>query len=49
VGYDRVMAYKFHEDYHGEIIAEVREPGLEPFIGYTIQPLISLKPPGFFS
>ncbi|CAD6256988.1 unnamed protein product [Miscanthus lutarioriparius] len=33
VGYDRVMAYKFHEDYHGEIIAEVREPGLEPFIG----------------
>ena len=33
MGYDRVMAYKFHEDYHGEIIAEVREPGLEPFIG----------------
>jgi phytochrome A len=33
VGYDRVMAYKFHEDYHGEIIAEVRKPGLEPFIG----------------
>ncbi|CAD6257558.1 unnamed protein product [Miscanthus lutarioriparius] len=33
VGYDRVMAYKFHEDYHGEIIAEVRKPGLEPYIG----------------
>jgi phytochrome A len=33
VGYDRVMAYKFHEHHHGEIIAEVREPGLEPYIG----------------
>jgi phytochrome A len=33
VGYDCVMAYKFHEDYHGEIIAVVRKPGLEPYIG----------------
>jgi phytochrome A len=33
VEYDRVMAYKFHEDYHGEIITEVREPDLEPYIG----------------
>ncbi|RLM69264.1 phytochrome A1 apoprotein [Panicum miliaceum] len=31
--YDRVMAYKFHEDYHGEVIAEITKPGLEPYIG----------------
>ncbi|KAG4913824.1 hypothetical protein JHK82_054411 [Glycine max] len=32
-GYDRVMAYKFHEDDHGEVIAEVKRPGLEPYLG----------------
>ncbi|KAJ1393316.1 Signal transduction histidine kinase, dimerization/phosphoacceptor domain [Sesbania bispinosa] len=32
-GYDRVMAYKFHEDDHGEVIAEVKKPGLEPYLG----------------
>ncbi|KAK7259055.1 hypothetical protein RIF29_24649 [Crotalaria pallida] len=34
-GYDRVMAYKFHEDDHGEVIAEVTKPGLEldPYLG----------------
>ncbi|KAL4370309.1 hypothetical protein AHAS_Ahas06G0052900 [Arachis hypogaea] len=32
-GYDRVMAYKFHEDDHGEVIAEVAKPGLEPYLG----------------
>ncbi|KAK7269498.1 hypothetical protein RIF29_22229 [Crotalaria pallida] len=32
-GYDRVMAYKFHEDDHGEVIAEITKPGLEPYLG----------------
>ena len=32
-GYDRVMAYRFGEDGHGEVIAEAREPQLEPFLG----------------
>ena len=33
IGYDRVMLYKFHEDDHGEVIAESKEDNLEPFIG----------------
>lgn len=32
-GYDRVMAYKFHEDEHGEVIAEIRRSDLEPYLG----------------
>ena len=32
-GYDRVMVYKFHEDEHGEVIAESRRPDLEPYLG----------------
>lgn len=32
-GYDRVMVYKFHEDEHGEVIAECRNPDLEPYLG----------------
>ncbi|KAL5582768.1 hypothetical protein UlMin_015210 [Ulmus minor] len=32
-GYDRVMAYKFHEDDHGEVIAEITKSGLEPYLG----------------
>lgn len=32
-GYDRVMAYKFHEDDHGEVIAEIRRSDLEPYLG----------------
>lgn len=32
-GYDRVMAYKFHDDDHGEVIAEITKPGLEPYLG----------------
>nr|P55141.1 RecName: Full=Phytochrome A [Petroselinum crispum]CAA53165.1 phytochrome A [Petroselinum crispum] len=32
-GYDRVMAYKFHDDDHGEVTAEVTKPGLEPYFG----------------
>ena len=30
-GYDRVMIYRFHPDWHGEIVAERTEPGL---VGY---------------
>jgi phytochrome A len=32
-GYDRVMAYKFHEDEHGEVFAEITKSGLEPYLG----------------
>ncbi|XP_021889944.1 phytochrome C-like [Carica papaya] len=32
-GYDRVMVYKFHEDEHGEVVAECRRPDLEPYCG----------------
>lgn len=32
-GYDRVMAYKFHEDEHGEVIAECQRSDLEPYLG----------------
>ncbi len=29
-GYDRVMVYRFHPDWSGEVIAEVRQPQAEP-------------------
>ncbi|CAI0470865.1 unnamed protein product [Linum tenue] len=32
-GYDRVMAYKFHDDDHGEVVSELTKPGLEPYLG----------------
>ncbi|KAF4361451.1 phytochrome B isoform X2 [Cannabis sativa] len=32
-GYDRVMVYKFHEDEHGEVVAESKRADLEPYIG----------------
>jgi diguanylate cyclase (GGDEF)-like protein/PAS domain S-box-containing protein len=32
-GFDRVMAYRFHEDGHGEVIAEARAAQLEPYLG----------------
>lgn len=32
IGYDRVMVYRFHEDDHGEVIAEVRNEDLEPLL-----------------
>ena len=32
-GYDRVMVYRFDEDWHGDVIAEVRRPGLESYLG----------------
>jgi chemotaxis family two-component system sensor kinase Cph1 len=33
IGYDRVMVYKFQEDDHGEVVAEVKNDELEPFFG----------------
>jgi light-regulated signal transduction histidine kinase (bacteriophytochrome) len=32
-GYDRVMVYRFDEEGHGEVYAEVKEPHLEAFLG----------------
>ncbi|XP_072984782.1 phytochrome B-like [Typha latifolia] len=32
-GYARVMVYKFHEDEHGEVVAESKRDDLEPYIG----------------
>ncbi|KAI5080573.1 hypothetical protein GOP47_0003756 [Adiantum capillus-veneris] len=32
-GYDRVMCYRFHEDEHGEVVAEIRKSDLEPYLG----------------
>jgi diguanylate cyclase (GGDEF)-like protein len=32
-GYDRVMVYRFHEDEHGEVIAESRAPELPSYLG----------------
>ncbi|RZL45470.1 MAG: GAF domain-containing protein [Pedobacter sp.] len=33
IEYDRVMVYKFQEDGHGEVVAEVKNDDLEPFMG----------------
>ncbi|WP_349369987.1 EAL domain-containing protein [Salinarimonas sp.] len=32
-GFDRAMVYRFDEDMHGEVVAESREPRLEPYLG----------------
>lgn len=32
-GFDRIMIYRFGDDWHGEVIAEARETYLEPFLG----------------
>jgi chemotaxis family two-component system sensor kinase Cph1 len=32
-GFDRVWVYRFHEDWHGEIIGESRRDGIEPWLG----------------
>ncbi|WP_374315023.1 diguanylate cyclase domain-containing protein [Microbacterium sp.] len=32
-GFDRVMCYDFHEDGHGQIVADEREPDMEPYFG----------------
>ncbi len=33
IQYDRVMIYRFGEDAHGEVVAEVKNDHLEPFLG----------------
>lgn len=33
-GYDRVMVYRFDRDGHGKIVAEARNPRLEPLLGH---------------
>jgi len=33
IGFDRIMTYKFAEDATGEVIAEVHEADMEPFLG----------------
>lgn len=33
IGYDRVMVYKFHEDGHGEVMAEAKNIDLESWMG----------------
>lgn len=32
-GYDRVMVYRFDEDWSGEVVGEAKEAHLEPFLG----------------
>lgn len=32
-GFDRVMVYQFHDDDHGEVVAEVAAEGMEPYLG----------------
>ena len=32
-GYDRVMCYQFHEDGHGQVVADEREPDMESYFG----------------
>nr|AHX73745.1 neochrome [Nothoceros aenigmaticus] len=32
-GFDRVMTYKFHEDEHGEVVAEAKSADLDPYMG----------------
>ena len=33
LGFDRTMVYHFHEDGHGEVVAEVCADGMEPYLG----------------
>ncbi|MHA4896101.1 ATP-binding protein [Pedobacter sp. PWIIR3] len=33
IAYDRVMIYKFHQDGHGEVVAEAKEEDLESWMG----------------
>jgi two-component system, chemotaxis family, sensor kinase Cph1 len=32
-GFERVMFYRFHEDGHGSVDAEAKDPALEPYLG----------------
>ena len=34
-GFDKVMIYKFDEDWNGHVLAEVMEPGMESYLGIT--------------
>ncbi|MDO3412293.1 diguanylate cyclase [Saccharibacillus sp. CPCC 101409] len=34
LGYDRVMIYEFDKEWNGKVIAEAKEPELEPFLGH---------------
>ena len=34
IGHDRVMVYKFDADGHGKIVAEARDPRLDPLLGH---------------
>ena len=33
IGYDRVMVYRFSQDWHGHVVAEAKDDQLEPFLG----------------
>ncbi|MCY1016864.1 ATP-binding protein [Pyxidicoccus sp. MSG2] len=33
IGFDRVMVYRFHADWHGEVVAESRGEGVDSFMG----------------
>lgn len=33
-GLDRVMIYRFHADFHGEIVGESKRPDLAPWLGF---------------
>jgi two-component system, chemotaxis family, sensor kinase Cph1 len=33
IGYDRVMVYRFHADFHGEVVAESVADGVDSFMG----------------
>lgn len=33
IGYDRIMIYKFHEDGHGEVVAEKKEEACDTWLG----------------
>ena len=33
IGFDRVMVYRFHADWHGEVVAESRGEGVDGFMG----------------
>ncbi|WP_324291404.1 ATP-binding protein [Corallococcus sp. bb12-1] len=33
IGYDRVMVYRFHSDFHGEVVAESVREGVDRFMG----------------
>jgi light-regulated signal transduction histidine kinase (bacteriophytochrome)/CheY-like chemotaxis protein len=32
-GFDRVMVYRFHADWHGEVVDELHEPGMPSYLG----------------